>query len=85
MKIQTVNFTQPSKTRSTESKLDPLAAMWESRRQEAQDVRDDWLTMQQKIQQSKERIYLSRLAFFWKVSGMHTGFLNETWRPKDPK
>jgi hypothetical protein len=59
---------------------DPLVRIWESRRQEAQDVFNDYKAMMQKITEWKQRILASRLAFFWKVYGMHSGVIGETWR-----
>lgn len=59
---------------------DPLVRIWESRRQEAQDMMNDYKALMQKITEWKQRILASRIAFFWKVYGAHTGFLNDSWR-----
>ena len=59
---------------------DPLVRIWESRRQEAQDVFNDYKAMMQKISEWKERILASRIAFFWKCYGMHSGVISESWR-----
>ncbi len=59
---------------------DPLVAIWESRRQEAQDVFNDYKALMQKISDWKARIIASRIAFFWKVYGAHTNFLSDGWK-----
>ncbi|MFN8606554.1 MAG: hypothetical protein U0931_03415 [Vulcanimicrobiota bacterium] len=59
---------------------DPLVAIWESRRQEAQDVFNDYKALMQKIADWKARIIASRIAFFWKVYGAHTNFLSDGWK-----
>ncbi|MBT9583622.1 hypothetical protein IV102_09735 [bacterium] len=65
---------------ANEGSSDPIVRIWESRRQEAQDVFNDYKAMMQKITEWKQRIMASRLAFFWKVYGMHAGVIGETWR-----
>ena len=65
---------------ANEGSSDPIVRLWESRRQEAQDVFNDYKAMMQKITEWKQRIMASRLAFFWKVYGMHAGVIGETWR-----
>lgn len=59
---------------------DPLVAIWESRRQEAQDVFNDYKALMQKMNDWKARIIASRIAFFWKVYGAHTTFLSDGWK-----
>lgn len=59
---------------------DPLVAIWESRRQEAQDVFNDYKALMQKMTEWKQRIIASRIAFFWKVYGAHTTFLSDGWK-----
>jgi len=59
---------------------DPLVEIWEMRRQEAQDMFNDYKAMMQKITEWKQRILASRISFFWKVYGMHAGFIAESWR-----
>lgn len=59
---------------------DPLVAIWESRRQEAQDVFNDYKALMQKMTEWKQRILASRIAFFWKVYGAHTTFLSDGWK-----
>lgn len=59
---------------------DPLVAIWESRRQEAQDVFNDYKALMQKIADWKSRIIASRIAFFWKVYGAHTNFITDGWK-----
>ncbi len=59
---------------------DPLVAIWESRRQEAQDVFNDYKALMQKMTEWKQRIIASRIAFFWKVYGAHTNFLSDGWK-----
>lgn len=59
---------------------DPLVEIWEMRRQEAQDMFNDYKAMMQKITEWKQRILASRISFFWKVYGMHSGFIAESWR-----
>ena len=59
---------------------DPLVRIWESRRQEAQDMFNDYAAMMQKVSEWKARICASRISFFWKVYGAHAGFLNDSWK-----
>lgn len=59
---------------------DPLVRIWESRRQESQAVFNDYKTLMQKTSEWKARILASRISFFWRVYGMHAGFIAETWR-----
>jgi len=59
---------------------DPLVAIWESRRQEAQDIFNDYKALMQKMNDWKARIIASRIAFFWKVYGAHTTFLSDGWK-----
>ncbi len=59
---------------------DPLVAIWESRRQEAQDVFNDYKALMQKMTEWKQRLIASRIAFFWKVYGAHTNFLSDGWK-----
>lgn len=59
---------------------DPMVRIWEARRREAQDMATDWQSVLQKTSDWKQRIFASRLAFFWKIYGMHCGYLNDSWR-----
>jgi len=59
---------------------DPLVAIWESRRQEAQDTFNDYKALMQKMTDWKARIIASRIAFFWKVYAAHTNFLSDGWK-----
>lgn len=59
---------------------DPMVRLWEMRRQEAQDMFNDFKMLLQMQMDSKARILASRQAFFWKMYEKHTGFLCETWR-----
>lgn len=59
---------------------DPLVRIWESRRQEAQDMYNDYKAFIQKMNDWKARIAASRIAFFWKVYNMHAGFIADSWR-----
>jgi len=59
---------------------DPLVRIWESRRQESQEMFNDYKTLMQKTSEWKARILASRISFFWRVYGMHAGVIAESWR-----
>lgn len=61
-------------------KPDPLVKIWESRRQESQEMFNDYKTLMQKTTEWKQRILASRIAFFWRVYGMHNNFLSGAYR-----
>jgi hypothetical protein len=63
-----------------EPSSDPMVRIWESRRQESQDMANDFKTLLQKTTEWKQRIFASRLAFFWKIYGMRAGYIAESWR-----